>query len=552
MRAALVLGAALVAALALSLWHPPADRPAVVEAAPDLTGVWSIDWTATTRQRIGGQPVTNGVTLRGAVSLSRVDGGREALRFTRIDALSLTLGDDAQAAPGAALIGPALVFERDEHGAPTRIWTAPDAPPGFAHLATAAARRLTVLRADATREITPLGAAEVQHAAGLRTRRYAALRGADASPTGESMHRFDGVAITDHEALTAGDLAATVNFNARRIGPATPTSAPLALTEHRADAPSRTAEERALIEQAGDLDAQRLLGDLRGFAATGASPDSRWIWQAVGRLRLEPHLADQLAALLPTVSPFGQALIADLLASAGHPAAQAALRRALDDPRLMAAPVQRARLLQRLGFVKAPTDETVAWVAEQAGSDDVRIRRAAHLTRGGIARRIADPTAILTALTAATEAADPAEARAAVAGLGNSAHPDAAPTIRAHADAEDPAMRRTAAQALRGMPDADATLIGMSADPVDKVQQAALAALNQRALGPATARGLEAQVRDGAIRDAQRNQLVGLAEKGGRGDGAEDWRPVLEALLERANGDPRLAARIRRLLRSRS
>lgn len=525
-----------------------AARP--VQAA-DLSGRWAISWTAKTHQMVGQSATDGRVTVAGQVVMTPLLDGRVSLRFEAIDTLQMHIGGADTRAPADALLGHHLIFSRAPSGAPHHFWTRAETPPGFAHLATAIARRMTALRADTATEITPLGEAQLTFDGATRARRYTRLTGVDAEViTGDSRARVTADHIEDLEALVAGRHRVEVRFVAERVGPAPQTAPAFAdLVAHVPGTTSAAGVRRDLEKQAGALTRQRLLDTLRGFAAAGTSPDSEWLWRAVGRLRLTPELAGELGALLPGLSPFGQALIADLLASAGSPQAQAALRAALNDPALIASPVTRARLLQRLGFVDAPTPETLAFVEEMAGDEDVRVRRAAHLTRGGLARRTEDPTPIIDALTQATRADDPAEARAAIAGLGNSAHPDAAPTIFEHADAQDPAMRRTAAQALRNMPDADDTLVGMAGDPVSTVQQAALAALNQRPPTSAAADGLSAGLRDGSIQDSQRNQILSLAERGSRDEaGSATWRPVLEALLARSQGDPRLAARARRLL----
>lgn len=545
---------ALIITVGITALRPTARVTTVPDLAPtasrDLSGTWQIDWTASTAQTIGRSPTHSRIALTATVALTPLAGDRHALRFDTIDALQMHVAGTDTLAPPDALLGHTLIFTRSASGAPDRFWTAKGAPPGFAHLATALARRMTRLTPGTPTEITPLGTARLTFDGDTRQRTYVALTGgASAAITGDSAAQVTADQIDDREAISAGSTTAEVRFTAHRIGAATPPPAVAFQVEHFPGRPSATAHQRALQTQAGSLDRQRLLDGLLGFAATQTSPSSEWLWRAVGRLRLNPELAAELGALLPGLSPFGQALIADLLASAGHPQAQAALCAALDDPKLIATPVNRARLLQRLGFVKAPTAESAAFVEALAQDDDIRMRRAAHLTRGGMARQMDDPTPIVEALIDATHADEPAEARAAIAGLGNTAHPDAAPAIFEQTAANDPVMRRTAAQALRLMPDADDTLARMAGDPVDTVQQAALAALNQRAPTPAVAGHLRARLQDGTLGDAQRNQVVTLAERATRDDAQTDaWRPVLEALLARAQGDPRLAARVRRLL----
>ncbi|MCA9548382.1 MAG: hypothetical protein KC613_28465, partial [Myxococcales bacterium] len=127
--------------------------------------------------------------------------------------------------------------------------------------------------------------------------------------------------------------------------------------------------------------------------AAGAHTSDRAVWDAARRLQAQPALADDLAELVltPGTLPGGRALAMDLLAQSGHPQAQRALVRVLQDPRLAqrADAAERSLLVQRIGMVPQPLPETVDQAVALATAQDPVVRRAALAAAGGLARRLA-------------------------------------------------------------------------------------------------------------------------------------------------------------------
>lgn len=246
--------------------------------------------------------------------------------------------------------------------------------------------------------------------------------------------------------------------------------------------PSADGQRRALIERADGMTPAGMLGDVLRFGAGGRLPDhNRWLWRATGLLTLDDRAAAALGARFDAaeLGPRGRALIADLLASAGTPAAQTALRSALDGAAAHADPA-RGLLLQRLAFVEAPTAETVDWLTgEMANGPD---RLAAATALGSAAGRVAGADsarseAAVDALLGALEAAEaPEEAAALLRALGNAGQARALDAIAGQMDHAEPGVRAATATALRNIegPRAARMLADLVADGAPMVQASAL------------------------------------------------------------------------------
>lgn len=232
-----------------------------------------------------------------------------------------------------------------------------------------------------------------------------------------------------------------------------------------------------LIAQADGMTAAELLGDL-GDRAGALS--HRWMYRATGLLTLDPTLAGAVGAIFEQdgISERGRGFVLDLLASAGHSAAQAELRRLLDTPRARRSP--RALLFAgRLALLAEPDAQTVDWLGDRQGLDDPFAIACTYALGAAAGRLEGDAAAAIGAsLASALEGTDdPAAQRHLIASLGNVGDAAHVATLAPLAESEDPAVRAAVARALRktASPEAERILDRLADDPASRVQRAARA-----------------------------------------------------------------------------
>jgi hypothetical protein len=203
---------------------------------------------------------------------------------------------------------------------------------------------------------------------------------------------------------------------------------------------------------AAGLTAEGLLEGLERFAADPRAEGlPAFVAQASGLLRLHPELCQALAAQV--LSPSGPVrtrhFALELLAAAGSPEAQAAMRQVLEA-------TGDARGAQRLSLLQRPTAETVrfveAWWRSAAGPDRAPLAltlgaTAGLLAHGGEAGAAAPALDALAAALASAQAPD--DRRTQLLALGNAGAEAAVPAVLAHAADADPAVREAALEALR-------------------------------------------------------------------------------------------------------
>lgn len=320
--------------------------------------------------------------------------------------------------------------------------------------------------------------------------------------------------------------------------------------------------QKLLEQRTGGMTGRQLLDDLRLLSFGGVLPDrSRWVWQAVGLLRLEPERCAELAELFVAddTSHDARSLIADLLAAAGHGDAQAALRRALDSRAARADGPAHALLFQRLAFVDRPDAESIAYIArayEGLGDepDAPHLRYAAAYTLGSATRRLALAGEIERVEPYMRrlhddllEAQHPEERAHLLEALGNAGREEDLETILDAAHAEAPQVRRAAASALRKIDTGGARtgLIALAADSEVAVQAQAFAALDRHHLDDQALRRLAAVVTTGAVHAVNRPLVVTLLAR--RAEGSAPVDAMLARIEADAGDDPRLRARIRRI-----
>lgn len=277
---------------------------------------------------------------------------------------------------------------------------------------------------------------------------------------------------------------------------------------------SPEARRERLVRRVDGLTEARVL-DRVAIAAGGGGPetDAKLLFRATGLLLLEPTFADRLAdrLLAPNTAASGDELVADLLTFAGDEASQAALRRALVDPRARNKAIYPL-LVQRLGLVAAPSPATaqlcLSLVSEAPEGTDLQI--GAHYAMGAVAGRLVrggdeeGAAPLLRELEARLARASTDAARVhALRAMGNAGVPRhaalvVAPLNTGSANAE---VRRAAADATRAFLDVgtrDAAFV-LASDPDAQVAEAAVRALGERPLAAEDRGRLARLARDGRI-----------------------------------------------------
>lgn len=296
-------------------------------------------------------------------------------------------------------------------------------------------------------------------------------------------------------------------------------------------------------------------------SAKGRPPMRGAVTAAAAFLRLHPEGCEALAAhfLDPELGTKSRELMMDLLASAGSPAAQSAMRRGLEAPETRADLGGYGRMIQRMGFVAAPTRDSVEYVAALYDSPgitaDADLRRVTGLTLGAMSGHATGGSKALgdsihTRLVAEMKAARTSEEKIGlVAAVGNAAKASDLPVLRDVAKSEDRTVRESVARALRGIdsPETRTTLREMLTDPSAEVARAAAFSYETRPLTGSDMAGLASLVTNGTVNAGADASVVGVVQAHMDSDKAASQQ-ILEAVLAR-NPDGPGAGQLRLLLR---
>ncbi len=572
---------------------------------PGARSVFALDWRSSNAVKLGGErAMALDLDLAGELSITalapRGDVRVLSVRFAKIDRARVTLdgralyADDRAAA--ADLLGKRAVVELDEDGAMRRIALDDDPSGLFRHVMRAALVEIEIIApATATgdaawsaAQLGPSGVARVDYRVaddGTLLRRRGAYDVLGIAPprvasdeTAPREQRLDSRAViradgalrslVDEETLAIVDDGITVatartrfaldrvRVEAAELEPEPPAAAWQEIGEARA---SQGLARRMLAQRVDGLTAARMRTDVMLFAGSGLIVEqSRWVWRATGLLLEHPESADDLATLFesPALDTAARGLVLDLLASAGHTRAQAAMRRTLASKTLD--DEAAVDLVQRFSFLAAPEDATVdALVAKH---EDARARQkdllasATLYTLGALlgnmrARHAVTPHprahALLLSSLASSKAGPPR--RAALAALGNAGFGTDAATIRAHAADEDEQVRSQVAWSLRKVDGAAtrATLLALAEDATSAVQTSALRVLEQLALGDDELARLAILAQSRRLTSAAALPLVNLL---GAYATTANGRAALETLRARADLDPSARSRASALL----
>lgn len=268
-------------------------------------------------------------------------------------------------------------------------------------------------------------------------------------------------------------------------------------------------EQRMLELRAAGMTAEQVLDDLAQSAAGGIMADhDTWLWRAVAVLRLHPEACADLVPLFqdPRTGDKGRALILDLLAAAGHHAAQAALREALASDAARTDPAY-GLLLQRASLLGAPDAETAAMMkdvfANARGPAARETRLSAAYSLGSIAGKVDPATgeALAGELHRAIRATgDPDERGALLGALGNSKRESDLAYVATFAHDDSPRVRSDAMLALgsRATDYADLLLAALMDRSMD-VKASALQTLAEAQLDAARRLRLAELVENGTV-----------------------------------------------------
>ncbi len=290
---------------------------------------------------------------------------------------------------------------------------------------------------------------------------------------------------------------------------------------------SASLEQRLLEQRADGLTVEQIATDLVKFGRGGQLPEmNRWLWRAMGRLKLEPARCRELVPVFarPELGSQARAVVLDLLAGAGHAEAQAVLRELLETEQVRADEANRHLFLQRLGMVSSPEPETLEYLARKHASgragQDEHLRNASAYAMGAAVGRLAsdDPKAadynriLLEELISARTAG---ERTTYLRALGNAGRPENVSAVLPHVTDTDPAVRAAVAAALRktDTPEGTQALLQLVRASERPVQVEALASLKERHLDAAALTALRDVVVSGSLRQGTEPLVVSLLEE---------------------------------------
>ena len=180
-------------------------------------------------------------------------------------------------------------------------------------------------------------------------------------------------------------------------------------------APAAPELRKRMDERFATRTSQEQVNQMLSGYAKGLPPARGMLDATAAFLRLHPEACDAIATqfLDPEVSGRSREFMMGLLASAGSPAAQAGMRRGLDVPESRADLGVYGRMVQRLGFVAAPTRESLTYMIALHDSPavvaDADLRRVSGLALGALAAHATGPTQALGDSIHARLVAEPAQ-----------------------------------------------------------------------------------------------------------------------------------------------
>lgn len=533
-------------------------------------------------------PIDADLELAGELVLRCYEASADKLRlgvsFETMSKAKLTVSGASALADASALRGHEALVTMDAHGHVERYDLAKNAPDAFKALMPSILALLEVrLPSEASvlwesDDTTMLGRARAHYAAGEDPRRierqhlhYVSLAGAPSTTNAglATIDSSDVIVFGDDDVLTSvhvhehvvlkSALDAHVDADVRLTGVTSFTGAPMASADLETRAPGERVagadvEHQILRQLASDLTMARL--EIVALAHTpGAKLPPGYLTAAVALLKLDPELSAGLVEIFerPATSLASRALLLDMLASAGHPRAQAAMRDALGGAIAKSDPKGYGTLLQRLGMVPSPEPATVDFAYrtyDGAHDRDVKVA-SAYALGATLGSRGADPAFVRYGdrLRKDMRAARTSEDRVTLlAALGNGGNARDASLIATYAHDRDASVRRQAALSMRRTktPEVKEALFGMLGDSDTGVGLAALSSIADGSFGDAELGRLATMVGTPALAGMLHESLM-TAVGAEMGTHREHAIAVLRAIIA-ASGDMHTQARARMLL----
>jgi hypothetical protein len=249
---------------------------------------------------------------------------------------------------------------------------------------------------------------------------------------------------------------------------------------------------------------------------------AEFVLRAVAVLQLFPERAGELVAVFQKArSDQMRAQVLDVLASAGHPQAQAALVDALRTN--STDPLAARQLFQRLALIKAPSTATLQFALDQhaaaTASGDRDDRNARAYVLGGLAfnARTSAPqlraTMVDQLIDDVDHATSPKDLQATLRALGNAGDARSLEVARQNVTSPEPLVRAAALTALRRVPGGEVEQLlrhQLTVERSREAQAAAFDALRGRDLSEETALTLRDLVHERQLQPGAERALLKL------------------------------------------